>query len=87
MFFENPVLKIHRKLLEKYPQQSPYLAYLQAVKLANMLNTVFPVIIWFIDNENLFHSYFERKNDKFLIFNIVYLLNFERKASLKKAPH
>ena len=30
--------------------------------------------MWFIDSENLFHSYSERKNDKFLTINIA---NFE----------
>ena len=40
--------------------------------------------IWFIDIENLarFHSYFERKNDKILTFNIVNFPNFEISASL-----
>ena len=38
--------------------------------------------IWFIDSENLFDSYFERKNDKVLIFNIVHFPNFEISASL-----
>ena len=30
----------------------------------------------------MFHPYFERKNDKVLAFNIVYLTNFEISASL-----
>ena len=38
--------------------------------------------IWFIDGENLFHSYFEKKNDKVLTFNIVYFPNCEISASL-----
>ena len=29
----------------------------------------------------MFHSYFERKNDKVLSFNIVYFANFEISAS------
>ena len=29
----------------------------------------------------MFHSYFERKNDKFLTFNIVHVANFEIKVS------
>ena len=33
--------------------------------------------IWFIDIENLFHSYFEKKNDKDVPFNIFHLPNFE----------
>ena len=37
--------------------------------------------IWFTDSENLFHSYFERKNDKVLTFNIVYFPNFEISAT------
>ena len=28
--------------------------------------------IWYIDKENLFHSYFERKNDKSVLFNTVH---------------
>ena len=43
--------------------------------------------IWFIDSKNLFHSYFERKNDKVLTFNIVHFPNFEIYSSLKQAPH
>ena len=35
----------------------------------------------------MFHSYFERKNDKVLIFNIVHFPNFEISASLEFAPH
>ena len=38
--------------------------------------------IWFIDSENLFHSYFKRKNDKVLTFNIVHFQNFEISTSL-----
>ena len=34
----------------------------------------------------MFHSYFERKNDKILTFNIVHLPNFEISASLQSAP-
>ena len=34
----------------------------------------------------MFHSYFERKNDKVLIFNIVHFPNFEISASLLLAP-
>ena len=37
---------------------------------------------WFIDSENLFPSYFERKNDKVFTFNIVHFPNFEISASL-----
>ena len=33
--------------------------------------------IWFIDSTNFFHSYFERKNDKALTFNIVHFPNIE----------
>ena len=36
--------------------------------------------MWFIDSENLFHSYFERESDKVLSFNIVYFANFEISA-------
>ena len=43
---------------------------------------IFFYYIWFIDSENLFYSYFERKNDKVLTFNIVYFLDFEVSASL-----
>ena len=32
------------------------------------------------------HSYFERKNDKVLSFNIVYFPNFETSASFQLAP-
>ena len=38
--------------------------------------------VWFSDSEKLFHSYFERKNDKILIFNIVHFPNVETSASL-----
>ena len=38
--------------------------------------------IWFIDSENLFHSYFKRKNDKVSTFNIVHFQNFEISTSL-----
>ena len=38
--------------------------------------------MWFIDMENLFHSYFERKNDKVLTFDFVYFPNFEISTSL-----
>ena len=34
----------------------------------------------------MFHSYFERKNDKVLTFNIGHFPNFEINASLKLAP-
>ena len=34
----------------------------------------------------MFHSYFERKYDKVLTFNIVYFPNFEISASLLLAP-
>ena len=37
--------------------------------------------IWFIDSENLFHSYFDRKYDKVLTFNIAHFSNFEVSAS------
>ena len=43
--------------------------------------------VWFIDSENLFHSYFERKYDKVLTLNIVHFSNFEISASLKLVPH
>ena len=43
--------------------------------------------IWFIDNENLFHFYFERKNDKVLTINVFHFPYFEISASLKLAPH
>ena len=43
--------------------------------------------IWFIDGENLFCSYIERKNDKVLTFNIVHSPNFEISASLLLVPH
>ena len=42
--------------------------------------------IWFIDSENLFHSYFERKNDKVLTFHVIPFPNFERSASFLLAP-
>ena len=35
----------------------------------------------------MFHSYFERKNDKVLTFNIAHFRNFEISVSLKLAPH
>ena len=35
----------------------------------------------------IFHSYFERQNDKFLTFHIVYFPNFEISASLYVEPH
>ena len=39
--------------------------------------------IWFTGSENvMFHSYFERKNDKFLTFNIVRFPKFEISAFL-----
>ena len=38
--------------------------------------------IWFVDSENLFHSYFKRKNDKVSTFNIVHFQNFEISTSL-----
>ena len=38
--------------------------------------------ILFIDSENLFHHYFERKNDKVLTLNIVHFPNFEISAAL-----
>ena len=39
--------------------------------------------IWFIDSENfMFHSYFERENDKALACNIVHFRNFEISAYL-----
>ena len=34
----------------------------------------------------MFHSYFERKNDKALIFDVVHFSNFEISASLLLAP-
>ena len=34
----------------------------------------------------MFHSHFERKNDKFLTFNIAHVANFEISASLELAP-
>ena len=34
----------------------------------------------------MFHFYFERKNDKGLLFDIVYFPNFEISASLQLAP-
>ena len=43
--------------------------------------------IRFIDSENLFHLYFDRKYDKVLTFNIVHFPNFEISASLLLAPH
>ena len=42
--------------------------------------------IWFTDKEHLFHSYFEKKYDKVLTFNIVHFLNFEISASLLLLP-
>ena len=33
--------------------------------------------IWFTDRENLFHSYFERKYDQILTFNIAHFPDFE----------
>ena len=33
----------------------------------------------------MFHSYLERKNDKFLTFNIVHFPNFEMSVSLSLA--
>ena len=44
VFIKKALLKIFRKFLEKHPWQSSYLAYFQVFKLANMLNTVFPII-------------------------------------------
>ena len=38
--------------------------------------------MWFIDMENLFHSYFEIKNDKVLTFDFLYFPNFEISTSL-----
>ena len=35
----------------------------------------------------MFHSYFKRKYDKVLTFNIVHFPNFEKSASLLLAPH
>ena len=35
----------------------------------------------------MFYSYFERKNDKVLTFNIVHVPKFEISTSLKLAPH
>ena len=35
----------------------------------------------------MFHSYFERKYDKVLTFNITHFPNFEISASLLLAPH
>ena len=35
----------------------------------------------------MFHSYFERKNDKVLTFNIVHFPNFETSMSLELALH
>ena len=34
----------------------------------------------------MFHSYFERKNDKVLTFNIVHFPNFEISGALSLAP-
>ena len=34
----------------------------------------------------MFRSYFERKNDNVLTFNIIYVPNFEIGASIKLAP-
>ena len=34
----------------------------------------------------MFHSYFERKTDKILTFNIVHFPNFEIRASFELAP-
>ena len=43
--------------------------------------------IWLIDSENLcFISYFERKYDKVLTFNIVQFPNFKISASFLLAP-
>ena len=36
VFFENTVLNVFRKFLEKHLWQSPYSAYLQTFKLANI---------------------------------------------------
>ena len=38
--------------------------------------------MWFIDMENLFHSYFERKSDKVLTLDFVYFPNFAISTSL-----
>ena len=38
--------------------------------------------IWLIDSENLFHTYFERKNGKVLTFKTVNFPNFGKGASL-----
>ena len=38
--------------------------------------------IWFINSENLFYSYFERKNYNAMTFNIADFANFEISASL-----
>ena len=35
----------------------------------------------------MFHSYFERRNNKLLRFNIVHVPNFEISTSLLLAPH
>ena len=44
--------------------------------------------IWFIDSKILlmYHSYFERKDDKVLTFDIVHFPNFEINASLLLPP-
>ena len=34
--------------------------------------------------KNLFHSYFERKNEKILSFDIVYLSDFDKSPSKKR---
>ena len=35
----------------------------------------------------MFHSYFERKNDKVLTFNVAHFLIFEISAPVCAAPH
>ena len=42
---------------------------------------------WFIDRENLFHSYFKRKNGEVLTFDIVHFPNLEIIASFLLAPY
>ena len=42
---------------------------------------------WFIDRENLFHSYFKRKNGEVLTFHIVHFPNLEIIASFLLAPY
>ena len=44
------------------------------------------IMFQFINNENLFNSYLERKNYKVLAFSIVHFPNFELRASLKLVP-